>query len=400
MMITVGRVGKLLRGMLLFAAVMPVVVEAQGSVVSLGWAPPNGYPGDNHNFIAVKCNEGCSPIGTYAQSYLLTVDGHVIAWEYSYHWANGWSNGIDTLSVDNVVAIASSSCHGAAALRQDGSVIVLNGDSLDPPPAPNSGFTAVAAACFHRLGLRPDGSIVAWGHNDYGQLNVPEPNVGYVAFACGGRYIQNGWGYSLAVTAAGSIIGWGAPSAALDVPEPNSDFVAVETDAEIPFSVGLKRDGSLVGWGYPGPLTVPPPDSPIIAFDIGSQGGTGIPFVVALHADGTLSRNGASLPENELVAVSAGGAAFMAIQGYATAGIGAASTPREPALTLVPNPFTNSTEILAAGPLVSIYNSAGRLVRSLPGGRWDGRDERGVEVPSGVYLLTSGTRNARAIKLR
>jgi hypothetical protein len=43
----------------------------------------------------------------------------------------------------------------------------------------------------HSLGLKTDGSIVAWGcsdlYYDYGQCNVPAPNSGFVAVAAGGN---------------------------------------------------------------------------------------------------------------------------------------------------------------------------------------------------------------------
>lgn len=40
------------------------------------------------------------------------------------------------------------------------------------------GFVAVAAgASQHSLGLKSDGTIVAWGRNDYGECNVPTPNA-------------------------------------------------------------------------------------------------------------------------------------------------------------------------------------------------------------------------------
>ena len=53
-------------------------------------------------------------------------------------------------------------------------------------PEPNAGFVAVAGGGFHSLGLKEDGSIVAWGWNDSGQCNVPEPNECFVAVAGGG----------------------------------------------------------------------------------------------------------------------------------------------------------------------------------------------------------------------
>jgi len=49
-----------------------------------------------------------------------------------------------------------------------------------------SDFVAIAAGYGHSLGLRADGSIVAWGDNGYGQCDVPAPNAGFVAVAAGG----------------------------------------------------------------------------------------------------------------------------------------------------------------------------------------------------------------------
>jgi hypothetical protein len=57
-------------------------------------------------------------------------------------------------------------------------------------PSPNTGFVAVAGGYEHSLGLKADGSIVAWGSNEYGQCNVPSPNTDFVAVA-------GGWYHSL-----------------------------------------------------------------------------------------------------------------------------------------------------------------------------------------------------------
>ncbi|MCK4342991.1 MAG: hypothetical protein KAY37_14855 [Phycisphaerae bacterium] len=54
-------------------------------------------------------------------------------------------------------------------------------------PTPNTDFIAVAEGGYHSLGLKADGSIVAWGWNYYGQCNVPAPNANFVNVAAGGR---------------------------------------------------------------------------------------------------------------------------------------------------------------------------------------------------------------------
>ena len=72
-------------------------------------------------------------------------------------------------------------------LKADGSIVAwgYNAYGQCNVPAPNSGFVAIAAGGSHSLGLKADGSIVAWGYNCYGQCNVPAPNSGFVAIAAG-----------------------------------------------------------------------------------------------------------------------------------------------------------------------------------------------------------------------
>jgi alpha-tubulin suppressor-like RCC1 family protein len=61
----------------------------------------------------------------------------------------------------------------------------LNDEGQCHVPSPNSGFIAIAAGYYHSLGLKSDGSIVAWGENDDGQCDVPSPNSGFTAVAGG-----------------------------------------------------------------------------------------------------------------------------------------------------------------------------------------------------------------------
>jgi len=66
-------------------------------------------------------------------------------------------------------------------------------------PDPNSGFIGIAAGGYHSLGLKSDGSVVAWGDNSSGQCNVPALSPGSVYTA-----ISAGWIHSLAIEEDGT----------------------------------------------------------------------------------------------------------------------------------------------------------------------------------------------------
>jgi len=98
--------------------------------------------------------------------------------------------------------------------------------------------------------------------------------------------------------------------------------------------------------------------------------------------------------------------------------VGNAGAPRLSLAQAAPNPFSRSCTIGFATPVrgpasLRIYNVAGRLVRTLVSGElaagayqrvWDGRDESGSLVGSGVYFYrlttVSGTRAQRAVFVR
>ena len=74
----------------------------------------------------------------------------------------------------------------------------------DPPVSltgiePGSAMDVISRGTIHSLGLREDGSVAAWGSNDYGQCYAPS-----------GRFIavSAGAGSSEGLREDGSVVGW------------------------------------------------------------------------------------------------------------------------------------------------------------------------------------------------
>jgi hypothetical protein len=84
------------------------------------------------------------------------------------------------------MAVAAGYRH-SLGLKTNGSILAWgsNADGQCDVPAPNTDFAAVAVGYYHSLGLKTDGSIVAWGLNVYGQCEVSSPNTGFTAVAAG-----------------------------------------------------------------------------------------------------------------------------------------------------------------------------------------------------------------------
>jgi hypothetical protein len=138
-------------------------------------------------------------------------------------------------------AVAVGNYH-TMGLKPDGSIVawgLCDVEQCSVPP-PNSGFLKISAGDSHSLGLRPGGVLEVWGSNEQGQGGVPVPNGGFVDMAGGAMH-------TLALRANGSIECWGHSAGECAIPEPNSGWVAVAAGGW--FSMGLRADGSLHRWG-------------------------------------------------------------------------------------------------------------------------------------------------------
>jgi hypothetical protein len=130
-----------------------------------------------------------------------------------------------------VVTVIFLSCISQPALAKSGKIVgwgiqVISGDL-------SKGFVKVASGGEHSLGLKNDGSIVAWGSNSWGQCNIPSPNTGFIA-------ISAGYLHSLGLRQDSSIVAWGSnDSWQCNIPSPNSGFIAIS--AGYKHSLGLKK---------------------------------------------------------------------------------------------------------------------------------------------------------------
>ena len=135
-------------------------------------------------------------------------------------------------------------------------------------PAGLSDVVSIAAGYNHALGLKSDGTVVAWGWNGNGITTIPANATNVVAIYAGSQY-------SLALKADGKVVSWGHSGFGYEnVPSSLSNVVAIADHH------ALKNDGTVTAWGanLGGPAGVPP----------GLEGVVAIADGLALKEDGTV----------------------------------------------------------------------------------------------------------------
>lgn len=378
-------------------------------------------PSPNSGFVAVSAAGGEHVLG-------LKADGRIIA------WGDCRCGKCDVpLPNSDFVAIAAGYDH-SLALRADSSIAAwgcCDSGECDVPQ-PNAGFIAIAAGGHYSLAIRSDGSVVAWGSNDRGQCNVPEPNADFVEVA-GGEF------HSLGLKSDGSIIAWGSNLfGQCTVPDPNAGYGAIAAgyghsmalrtttpgacclpDGRCIYS--LEEQCAAVGvWQGTGSSCQPNPCPPggaccqsdgtcMVTTETNCaspgiwqgpdttcepnpcfHGACCLQYVCDWHTQsGCLARGGVFMGNGTLCEPNP-----------CVSGVDDASRVTTLSLTASPNPSTGQVVIRYALPkptvvTIELFNASGSLVRRIDKGQraagaystpWDGRDDNGRELPTGVYF--------------
>jgi len=154
-------------------------------------------------------------------------------------------------------------------------------------------FVTVAAGWFdsgtHNLALHSNGTVVAWGANQYGQTNVPAGLTNVIAIAAGGRH-------SVAVRRNGTLTNWGDTTLGQITNTPAYLTNLVDVKAGLWHTLALRADGTVAVWGdlFNRTNAVPAGLADVRAISAGPR------HCLALRCDGTVVAWGFTLTNNLL----------------------------------------------------------------------------------------------------
>jgi alpha-tubulin suppressor-like RCC1 family protein len=212
----------------------------------------------------------------------LKSNGQVLTWGSNQYGQLGDGDTTDSLSpliipelLTGVKAVAAGLNH-TVALKSDGTVMAWGSnqygqlghgkttDSLTPQAVPGlTGVVAIAAGFYHTLALKSDHTVVAWGNNEQGQLGdgtftnelSPQPVPGLTEI----KAISAGSNHTIALKSNGTVATWGdnqfgqlGDGGVTDSPNP---LTVPNLDGIMAIaagnahSVALKSDGTVLTWG-------------------------------------------------------------------------------------------------------------------------------------------------------
>lgn len=208
--------------------------------------------------------------------------------------------------------IASGSEH-SLAVRSDGSVVGWGGNNSGqlniPPTATNASL--VAAGGSHSLARRTDGTVLAWGDNSYSQSAVP-------AGLNDAARVSAGYFHSLILRSNGTVIATGPPRIMDWFPyfgqgvAPSNATNIIDIAAGGYHSLALASNGIPFGWGLnnEGQLAVPLEATNVVSIAAGHG------HNLALRADGTVVAWGNDIAGQTIVPANATNIVAIAASGW------------------------------------------------------------------------------------
>jgi len=142
----------------------------------------------------------------------------------------------------------------------------------------------LAGGYFHSIALKSDGTVVAWGNNDYGQSEVPSGLSNVVA-------VSAGYFHSMALKADGTLALWGELTGTDQTNAPKGLTNVVAIAGGVFYDLALKADGTVVAWGADnggGETFIPSDLIDVVALTAGDY------HALALKADGKVVAWGAN----------------------------------------------------------------------------------------------------------
>ena len=251
--------------------------------LAIGFAWPAGAPA-SANVTLPKLGQQLRPTFSAGANHSLVISANGFLWAWGENQFGQLGDETNTkratavpIGTSNAWVAVSAGGNHSLALRSDGSLWAWGSNDQGQlglgqiggvryaPERVGSGmeWVGVFAGGSHSLALRSDGTLWAWGGNQFGQLGdgtttdrASLRQVGSGNWAA----VSAGHGHSLALKSDGSLWAWGWNALGqlgdgtydnrLDPNRIGSDTDWVAVSAGGSHSLALKSDGSLWGWGY------------------------------------------------------------------------------------------------------------------------------------------------------
>lgn len=211
-------------------------------------------------------------------AFAIHPDGRLSRWSYSESASALYSvHHIPVRRLKGIAEIASGYRH-VVALKTDGTVVAWGANDWGQASVPEglTDVVAVWAGSAHSAAMKSSGEIVFWGSNDYGQ-STPPVGLGNI------KAMVAGFSHYLAIKEDGSVVAWGAnDKGQTDIPDGLENIVKVA--AGFKFSAALDANGKVHAWGNNenGQTDVPSDLSNVVAITAGYE------HLTALKDDGTV----------------------------------------------------------------------------------------------------------------